>query len=146
LYKVIYNQVLQDNLMSNIVENYLALKVTNKADEKYILFETKLALFITTVFFKHPGFEEEQEWRFMHYCNPLIKQNREIHFNNRKMFLLPYKIFKLDELFPNSIGSPIIEIKVGPQSNSLSRDSIREFLKIKKIDIPVSSSQIPYRI
>lgn len=146
LFKVIYNEEKQDKIITKIVENFLQSNCTEKEDEEKLLFQTKLALFLTAIYFKHHGFEEEQEWRFMYFCNPKKNKSRKIHFDNSKeLYLFPYVTFEFSELFPKSKGNAIKEITVGPQRHSLSKRSLSEYLELNNINIPVVESKIPYR-
>jgi len=145
LFKVIYDKKIQYKLVSAIIENYLKTKRKDVIQEFLLLNSVMWGLHIAAIYFKDASFQEEKEWRYVYALYSPGKDEKDVNFIKKKMFYLPYMNFKFSELFPNSDGNPIKEIIVGPQQNSLSIKSIEEYLRIKKIYIPVVASSIPYR-
>lgn len=146
LFKVIYDKKIQHKLVSAIIENHLKIKFKDSVQEFLHLSSVLWGLYIATIYFKDASFQEEKEWRYVYADYSPGRNDDNINFIKKKMFYLPYLNFKFSELFPNTKSNPIKEIIVGPQRNFLSLKSIEEYLRVKKIDIPVTHSQIPYRI
>ena len=112
--------------------------------------EVVLAYAKAAPFLKHPAFCEEDEYRIVFVCFRASKVEetsklpaKKIKVRQRDGLLVPYI-----ELFETlSEPLPIKSIIVGPHPyQARQEESLRMFLELEKLNIPVRSSHIPYRI
>ncbi|WP_431523408.1 DUF2971 domain-containing protein [Mesorhizobium captivum] len=89
--------------------------------------------------FKHFGFRDEREWRFV-FRDKLPKDG--IEFRPKGGILVPF----IKSGPENSSMLPISRITVGPGPDSiLTAKSIERFLEINDLEIPVHQSTVPFR-
>lgn len=100
--------------------------------------------------FKHPAYEEEQEWRMITRCNQeknsLLGCYSNIQYSVTSKGLTPYMEWSFDSKQNNTISDcPIVEITIGPASETNVQD-MRLFLKDNGYEnVEVKKSKIPYR-
>jgi len=145
LFKVVYDEKKQNELIEEIIKQFIQNVLEKLIAMETMLSHTKIALFLLAAYFKHKGFEEEEEWRFMYLRLPNSDRKRNKYFLIKNMFMLPYTIFTFDELFPDSNGVPMKEIVIGPQRNLLSLKSIKEYARSERLFLPITESKIPFR-
>lgn len=90
-------------------------------------------------FFKHSGFEEENEFRFV--VNKVIFTEM-INFRNNGKYIIPYVEFgnKVKKL-------PLKRIVLGPcENHEILKRGIEMFLCKHGVDVPIINSNIPYRL
>jgi hypothetical protein len=91
--------------------------------------------------FKHPSFNQEDEWRLV--SDPTDRIPRKIKFREGKSIIVPYIEFSLSNKMS---GMPIKEIMVGPTPHpDLSLNSVGELLTNKGISCHISKSDVPFR-
>lgn len=88
--------------------------------------------------FKHLGFKDEREWRF-------VVQKKltgdEVLFRVSENKMVPYMI-----IGKRSEPLPITSVRVGPGTDQeLTARSLHEFLKAKKYNVRVKISNVPFR-
>lgn len=153
--KVIYEASIQRKILKNlIIILNKALDVTTILDdnEREKLKEEVLTEIIYYInLFKHPGFKQEEEYRLVYTLNDESYQ-RYIKFTNRNGVIIPYiEIVFVD--VNDSPKVPITAITIGPKTNmELAKKGLERLLesqhynsKLKKLDIKILKSEIPYR-
>jgi hypothetical protein len=152
--KCIYDPQTQRQLVGQIVDAVEALALSN---EHSLSSETKnyeIAVFekiegdLLTIaaIFKHPSFQEEQEWRLV---SPVIPNSEgyPIRFREGLSMLVPFYVFD----FTQGNSSEALELQhvyIGPTSNSeLSTKSLARYLKTQgsQPKAGITYCQIPYR-
>ena len=141
--QVIYDEKEQRKLIKNILkrfnEEYLKVNDTNAK----LNFGTYFSLLINfySLFFKHPAFKNEEEYRIA------IGKNR-INNNKFKCLFRPYKdlfIPYFEKKFPKTC---IKSITISPtQKQKITQDSIRKMLEemqYKQIEVKVSNIPLRY--
>lgn len=108
--------------------------------------------------FKHPGFEQEEEYRLVYTLNKK-SYSKLVMFTNRNGVIVPYIQIALMDRF-NKIGRiPIKSITIGPKSNmQMASKGLKRFLEIQKYKpiemdenkhysngVKILKSEIPYR-
>lgn len=149
LHKCIYDEKLQEQTVKDAINLCIKPlkdqeKVKNhepgKLLERIALFFVLLILHLAPLF-KHPGFEEEREWRLV--SSALFSNEYQIRYRPTDSILIPYFAYKLCE---NNEALPIDSIVVGPtRSSDLSIRSLKGFIKSQNIDAAVLESEIPFR-
>lgn len=92
---------------------------------------------VYAMFFKHEGFAEEQEYRFVFKK----QKNTTVHFRAKDGFMLPYIEIPLTEK-----NLPIEEIMVAPQNHiDLAKSGMEYMLQAKGYQAEVSLSNIKLR-
>lgn len=92
---------------------------------------------VYAMFFKHEGFAEEQEYRFIFKK----QKNTVVHFRAKDGFMLPYIEIPLSEK-----NLPIEEIMVAPQNHiDLAKNGMEYMLRAKGYKANVSLSNIKLR-
>ena len=121
-----------------------ASDITGRAD----LDKATLKFATLSPFFKHQGFEEEDEYRMVGVCvrKPKIPRGEQrpakpIKFRQRSNLLIPYI-----ELFGEGQMLPIRSIVVGPsQFQEMQAEAIAMVVEAKGRSIPIRLSDIPFR-
>ena len=142
--KIIYNKNKQSSYFNALIDNYLIYCEANESKIDEAVWKTKTGKMILSTFIKDPKFHEEREWRFVHFSrgtDPLIEE-----FYSKKSYLLPYKSFDINSLFPDTKGFPITEIMLEPRCGDITVSSIKRFIESKKLKtILIKKSKIPLR-
>jgi Protein of unknown function (DUF2971) len=129
--KCIYDADLQKKIIVEGVE-YLLTKA--ESDELAIL-DDYWTLLIYGAFFKHPSFEQEQEWR-------LVSTRYAPLFRKGKSMIIPYTPLPIEAAQNLAIDHAI----VGPCPHmSLSVRAVGNMLRLSNIDVEVYPSAIPFR-
>ncbi len=148
---VVYNAKKQRQLIRRNICNYLPnlfhmplvdlleLGRQNPQDDNYIKACRKFqkTTEVYAMFFKHEGFAEEQEYRFV------FKKRKDtiVHFRAKDGFMLPYIEIPLSEKY-----LPIEEIMVAPQNHiDLAKSGMEYMLHTKGYAANVSLSNIKLR-
>lgn len=151
LLRVIYDISAQKSILSCIIDEYLKLSDSLRYIEDEVelakigelIASLNLRLDYEIVRFKHPGFEEEDEYRLV-----LSRELEESQFRPARDMIIPY----ID--LPGNSGNrlSIQCITIGPTNRydqSLIINSLFALLKINRFELQSSSilrSSIPYRI
>lgn len=87
--------------------------------------------------FKHIGFKDEKEVRFVVGGMP----EKEIFFRVSRNKMVPYI-----EIGKGESALPLISVRIGPGSDQgLTVKSVKTFLNMKGYDVPVEASEVPFR-
>lgn len=115
----------------------------------------KLALDVMILSTKHPGFEEENEWRLIHRAqlNPMENSppSKIVSINGivQKVFYLPMKNIPEHDVYNADLNSLLHKIIIGPTPNpDLVWEGFVELLRHSGVDNPadkVDMSRIPLR-
>jgi hypothetical protein len=100
-------------------------------------------------FLKHRGFYEEAEYRIVMTClrrnkvpNMEKREVKNIKFRSRGSSIIPY--IELFDLVGDRL--PVKSIIVGPHPNQQTQiEAVRMVLEQERVDVPIRSSEIPYR-
>ncbi len=148
---VVYDTKQQKQLIRRIICNYLPhlLRMpldgvleagsNNRHDNNYLKACRKFqkTAEVYAMFFKHEGFAQEQEYRF------IFRKQKDtiVHFRAKDGFMLPYIEIPLsDKLLP------VEEIMVAPQNHiDLAKSGMEYMLRTKGYDADVSLSNIKLR-
>lgn len=127
------------NLLRIPLDDILALGNKNREDETYQKACRKFqrTIEVYAMFFKHEGFAEEQEYRF------IFKRQKDtmVQFRAKDGFMLPYIEIPLTEK-----NLPIEEIMVAPQNHiDLAKSGMEYMLHTKGYKANVSLSNIKLR-
>lgn len=148
---VVYSTKQQMQLIRKNICNYLpnllrmpldAILELGKQDRQNETYQKACKKFQRTIevyamFFKHEGFAEEQEYRF------IFKKQKDttVHFRAKDGFMLPYIEIPLSEK-----NLPIEEIMVAPQNHiDLAKNGMEYMLRTKGYKANVSLSNIKLR-
>jgi hypothetical protein len=94
-------------------------------------------VFTYGAFFKHPSFEQEQEWRLVS-----ISSAYPPFFRQGKSMIIPYTPLRISSVLNGGIN----HVFVGPCPHmELSMRSVRDMFGIKNINVAVHPSSIPFR-
>lgn len=109
---------------SSIVEAMITNReLLRKIDPELVKFNLKYALDVMILSTKHPGFEEENEWRIIHRAqiNPVPNSppSKIVSVNGivQKVFYLPMKNVPEHNLANADINSLLFKILIGPTPN-----------------------------
>lgn len=148
---VVYDTKQQKQLIRRIICNYLPhllrmpfdeileAGANNRHDNNYLKACRKFqkTAEVYAMFFKHEGFAQEQEYRF------IFRKQKDtiVHFRAKDGFMLPYIEIPLsDKLLP------VEEIMVAPQNHiDLAKSGMEYMLRTKGYDADVSLSNIKLR-
>lgn len=151
LHKCIYDEKLQEQTVKNAIN--LCIKVLEDPEKvknheprelcKRIASFFEILIVKLAPLFKHPGFEEEREWRLVSSAFFSTAAESQISYRPTDSILIPYFAYKLCE---SNETLPIDSIVVGPtRSTELSIRSLKDFIKNKQIAAAVFESAIPFR-
>lgn len=156
LRKVLYNEREQKNLISEVIDS--TVQVLAEATEGSTIEESgnliasccqfvRASIADYLIFFKHPAFDVENEWRLCH----IVSSNQQDHveFRDGPYGLTPYvelDISPMAGVHTNQL--PISHITHGPVSNPTNaRFALRTLLKAKKYSsVSVAESKLPMRV
>ncbi len=156
--RVIYDPTVQRALVSKVMkscidayrelaadEDFLAEEMRTSPDKDFDELTDRFAKYAAgkalrfVSQFKHPAFEEEQEWRLVHRRNALDHGDAEFRIGNG--CLIPYTKFRFD------LDECLESITCGPPSLPLSMNSIERFIRASGLkDKPLLSSKAPLRL
>lgn len=127
------------NLLRMPLNEILETGIRNPKDSNYVKACRKFqkTAEVYAMFFKHEGFSEEQEYRF------IFKKQKEttVYFRPKDGFMLPYIEIPLSER-----NLPIEEIMVAPQNHiDLAKNGMEYMLQTKGYEADVSLSNIKLR-
>lgn len=118
--------------------NEIGQLFSNDAVNKYVnIFVQRFLEIAPTI--KHPGFEEEKEWRII--TKPINSMNENWKVRSGKYSLIPYYEISIEQL-------PIVEIIVAPTPHhELAMQAVCDALESNKFDtkIRILPSKIPFR-
>lgn len=127
------------NLLRMPLDDILELGRSNREDENYQKACRKFqrTIEVYAMFFKHEGFSEEQEYRFIFRK----QKDTKVQFRAKDGFMLPYIEIPLSEE-----TLPIEEIMVAPQNHiDLAKSGVEYMLQAKGYHANVSLSNIKLR-
>ena len=111
----------------------------NRGDNVYLKAcrKFKRTVDVYAMFFKHGGFAEEQEYRFVFKK----QKDTKVYFRAKDGFMLPYIEIPLSEKL-----LPIEEIMIAPQNHiDLAKDGMEYMLRTKGYKAEVAMSNIKLR-
>jgi hypothetical protein len=159
LRRVIYDKRHQFTLVESVLRflcDWLATIEGSGADREYAvrvaLQEANILLAECAFCFKHPSFEEEDEWRLVHLAlQDLDSPYAPIAFRDAATGLVPFVELRPTGDPPGIIASrlPLTEIVVGPARHpELSKQAMTEYAKRcgYSSDVIVRNSGIPLRV
>ncbi len=133
---VIYDKSKQISVIKSI------LAESNKLyeDKPHTQTEIGMALHTIALFFKHPGFSSEEEYRFILSPKAVFNNiDERLKYRINYGFLIPYLEINFDV-------SAIISVCSSPKLNSqIAKESLKMFLKAHKLKVKIMSSTIPLR-
>ena len=149
LHKCIYDKKLQEQTVQDAInwcikplmdrrrfKNHQPQKLCDRIALFFVLLIAHLAPLL-----KHPGFEEEKEWRLV--SSVPFSTEYQIRYRPTDSILIPYFAYQLCE---SNEALPIDSIVVGPtRATELSIRSLKGFLKSQNIDAAVLESEVPFR-
>jgi len=88
--------------------------------------------------FKHLGFKDEREWRYV--------VQKDIPPHDMKFRVMQNKIVPYIEIGASDTKFPIRSIRIGPGADQeLTARSVETFMKAHKYDIEITLSEVPFR-
>lgn len=168
--EVVYNPLKQKEIIKELISAYNEAcackgKLSQdeqqlfKANQQEIKNEIIMDLIHYINLFKHPGYQQEEEYRFVYILSELGYSNL-VKFRNSRGLIIPYiEMGFNDDKISNEKGLPICSITIGPKSNmQLSIKGLERFLEFKGYninregknkglnkDMKIFPSLIPYR-
>jgi hypothetical protein len=110
-------------------------KATNK---------TRMELLKIAALLKDPTFREEKEWRLV---LPVLKEKTDLQnprwFRPGRTTLIPYIKYSLLRKSDNKL--PLVDLILGPGSDSNAGEAARSFLRDQHLDVTPRESKVPYR-
>ena len=163
LVQVIYNPEAQRQLIKDVLDRYLdslnrlAADFTDFLEQILQAHVSRTSLELESMFsrFKHPGFEEEREWRLIHY-NSASQGSPYVEYRPSNGILVPYvKLPLLWDEDENPGIFQITQITCGPSSQpEAARASVEHYLTKLRIasnrqgvfdEVPVTISKTPLK-
>ncbi|GAA0735827.1 DUF2971 domain-containing protein [Clostridium oceanicum] len=139
-------------IIYNLIQQIYDSGKNENVDEKLIKTVIVSHLRIMALFIKHPGFQYEDEYRFVFIPNFWGVNYNNMDFRTKKNVLIPFIKIPINESDLNNNKTLVEKITMGPLCDKeLCERGIRDFLNLKHIkkhngdDINIDKSDIPLR-
>ncbi|WP_176560224.1 DUF2971 domain-containing protein [Brevibacillus dissolubilis] len=140
--KIIYDLEQQKKLLTRLIERYISNKTDIENISDFLAgvinhVDLSVQLNLYSLFFKHPSFSPEEEYRIV-----LIKSNHsfDVSFRHRLGIIIPYIEVGIDQI-------PITEINIGPKNNiDIAKLGVERFLSHSgHTNVKIHKSAVPLR-
>ncbi|WP_447902472.1 DUF2971 domain-containing protein [Pseudomonas serbica] len=152
LRKVIYDQATQKKIISDTISSIITTmkSLLDEQNQETVIppaCQTIRALLTEiSLFFKHPAFSVEHEWRAIHIVTR--EQPSDIKFREGAYGLTPYvelDISAHDGMYPNKL--PLESITAGPSRNPETlKNALRKMKEVKGLRCYISDTSLPVRL
>lgn len=152
LRKVLYDQATQRKIISETISSTIkTMKSLLDEQNQEIVIPAACQIISSllteiSLFFKHPAFSVEHEWRVIHIVTQ--EQPSEIKFREGAYGLTPYvelDISSHDGMYPNKL--PLESITAGPSRNPEPlKKALRKMKEVKGLRCSISDTSLPVRL